>query len=231
MQPLKTSVREIQAGHKEAEILLYDDIGYWGVTAKMFADELKSIGSIDAITVGISSDGGDAFDGIAIFNMLAAHPAKITTRVDGIAASAASLVAMGGDRIAMAQNSTLMIHAPWTVAIGDANELHRVGELLDTLTDQYIDTYALRRGIARETVEAKVIDETWMTAQAAVEAGFADEVIETPAIAARIPQGRYKHTPAALLDTKAVYTPPPPKWRVAASQRQRDLTLAKEFVR
>ena len=229
MQTLKTTIR---AGHqgKEAEILLYEEIGYWGITTKMFADELKALGKVDHITVGIGSDGGDAFDGMNMYNALVRHPASVTTRIDSIAASAASLVAMAGDRIEMADNAWMMIHAPWAVTAGNGRELHEIGDLLISLTDDYIDTYANRRGIDRAEVDRIVWAETWMHGSEVVDAGFADEVLATPAIAASIATGRYRHTPAALLDTKAVYVPPPPKWRVAASQRDRDLTLAQGSI-
>ena len=245
MQPLKTTIHEVNQealkdfapGFKEhyankpareAEIILYEEIGYWGVTAKMLADELKAIGTVDSILLGISSDGGDAFEGMAMFNALVRHPATVTVRIDGIAASAASLVAMAGDRVTMAQGSTLMIHRPWTVTGGDFEDLRSVSDALEGLTDNYIDIYVNRRNLDRAEVDRIVAAESWLSAQEAMDAGFADEVIATPAIAASIATGRYRNTPAALLDKKAVYTPPPPKWRVAASQRDRDLTLAKE---
>ena len=114
MQPLKVTIRDavVPGGRtardefgnvyggklaKEAEILLYEEIGYWAIDAKMFADTLQEIGDVDSIVLGINSDGGDAFDGIAMFNALVRHPAKVTVRIDGIAASAASLVAMAGE--------------------------------------------------------------------------------------------------------------------------------------
>ena len=254
MQPLKVTVRDIivpvadgfrkdehgfpagsawgQADAKEAEILLYEEIGYWGIDAKMFADALKEIGDVRSIVLGINSPGGDAFDGIAMFNQLVKHPADVTVRVDGIASSTASLVAMAGDRIEMAGNSTLMIHAPWTVALGNANDLRKTADALEGLTENYISTYATRRGIPADQVESVVWEETWLSATEAVDAGFADAVIETPAIAATIAHGRYRHTPAALLSewTTKAYHPPPPKWKVAAAQRERDLTLARETV-
>lgn len=247
MQPLKVTITEVDQealkdfapgfkehyaskGARSAEILLYEEIGYWGIDAKMFADALKEIGDVDSIVLGINSPGGNAFDGIAMFNQLVAHPANVTARIDGVAASAASLVAMAGDKIIMAANSTIMIHPPMTVAIGDAKEFRSVAERLEGITDQYIDTYANRRNLDRSEVAEKIWAETWMRGQEAVDAGFADEVIETPAIAASIAQGRYRHTPAALLSTGKVYQPPPPKWRVAAAQRDRDLKLARETV-
>ena len=217
------------ANIKKAEILLYDEIGYWGIDSKMFAGTLKEIGDVDHIVLGINSPGGDAFDGVAMFNALVSHPASVTVRVDSLAASAASLVAMAGDRIEMAENSTMMIHAPFTIAVGDAKELRKTADVLEGLTDQFISTYATRRGIPADKVAGVIWDETWLSAQEAVDIGFADEVLATPAIAAsQIAQGRYRHTPAALLNSERVYTPPPPEWRVAASQRERDLTLAKQ---
>ena len=223
-----------RAAHGEVEVLLYGDIGFGGISAEMFAEELRDLGNVSHITVGINSLGGDAFDGIAMFNALVSHPARVTVRVDGIAASAASIVAMGGDRVEMSQGSTLMIHPPWTITIGDGLLHHRIGDILIDSTDNLINIYANRRGINRAKVNQLVWDESWMSAQEAVDLGFADEVISTPAIAASVPHGRFLNTPAALLGTSRWQGPSQsrrrvtsaPRWRSAFLQRERDLQLA-----
>src|SRR4030095_8722806 len=97
----------------DAEIMVYDEIGMWGVSAADFDRELKALGDVKSINMRINSPGGDSFAGIAIYNTLQAHPATITTRVDGIAASAASLIAMAGDKIIMPDNTFMLVHEPF----------------------------------------------------------------------------------------------------------------------
>ena len=220
-----------KAANNSGEILLYDEIGAAGITAKMFAEELAGLGDVSEITLGINSPGGDAFDGLAVFNQLISHPAKVNVRIDGLAASAASLIAMAGDRITMAADSFMMLHAPWALSAGNGRDHHEVGDLLNSLTDSFIDIYASRRNLNRAEVEQRVWRETWMDGANAVAAGFADAVIATPALAASVAKGRYNHTPAALLSSFRWSGPPPrsrtaPRWRVAAAQRERDMRLA-----
>ena len=226
MKPLDFKTHSV-AGAKhetsEAEVFFYEEIGYWGIDAKMFADTLQEIGDVDRIVLRLNSPGGDAFDGVAIFNSLVSHPAAVTVRVDSLAASAASLVAMAGDRIEMAENAFLMIHAPWTVAMGNADELRSVAKTLEKLADSYAGTYASRRKLSADEVGEMLADETWLNASEAVEAGFADEVLAVPAVAASVARGRYQHTPAALL-SRETYEPPAPKWRLAAAERKTRLT-------
>ncbi len=228
MKPLEFKIRSVmdaRCKHEttEAEIFLYEEIGFWGVDAQTFAYTLQEIGEVDRIVLRINSPGGDAFDGVAMFNSLVAHPAKVTVRVDSVAASAASLVAMAGDRIEMAENAFLMLHAPMTVVAGNAAEFRSVADTLEKLTDSYAGTYASRRNLSVDEVGELLADETWLSATEAVEAGFADEVLAVPAVAASIAKGRFRHTPAALLSND-LYQPPPPKWRLAAAERESRLT-------
>ena len=130
---------------------------------------------------------------------------------------------MAGDRIEMAENAFLMMHAPWTVVMGNADELRAEANRLEKLTDSYIGTYASRRNLSADEVGELLADETWLSAAEAVEAGFADEVLAVPAVAATVAQGRFRHTPAALL-SKDLYKPPAPKWRLAAAERESRLT-------
>ena len=208
----------------EAELFLYDEIGSFGVTAKEFAGQLADLGDVSEIVLRLNSPGGDAWDGVAMFNSLVSHPARVIVRVDGLAASAASLVAMAGDRIEMADNALLMIHAPWTVAMGNADELRSVADLLDELTLSYVATYANRRGLDKGVVADLLWDETWLSAAEAVEAGFADEVIAIPAIAASVAKGRYERTPTGLLGAGQYRRPTPTPRRDAAERRTREMS-------
>ena len=108
------------SANNEADIYIYDEIGYWGVTAKQFVNDLKALGDVSHINLHINSPGGDVFDGIAIFNALKHHGAAITVHIDGLAASMASVIAMVGNPVIMPENTMMMIHKPWGFAGGDA---------------------------------------------------------------------------------------------------------------
>jgi len=163
---------------ERATIRLYEEIGYWGVTAADFAAELEHVTATE-IEVQINSPGGDVFDGIAIFNALRSHPARVTTRVDGIAASAASVIVQAGDHRVMVSAGQMMVHEAWGVAIGPADEIRAFADVLDQQNDVLAGIYALRSGRDRDELRAMMRAETWLTDQAAVDAGLAD-VVFTP---------------------------------------------------
>ncbi|BDB62365.1 head maturation protease, ClpP-related [Rhodococcus sp. RDE2] len=165
-----------QAG-AATEILIYDVIGsYWLDTdAQTIATQIKELDS-DEIVVRINSPGGDAFDGIAIMNALRAHSAKVTVRIDGLAASAASVIAMAGDEIIMGEGSQMMIHEAWLYTSGTADYLRAEADRLDKMTDSITAVYARRAGGEFDEWRALVAAETWFTADEAVAAGLADKV-------------------------------------------------------
>lgn len=157
------------------EISIYDEIGYVGVTAGDFIRDLDSVKS-SKISLRLNSPGGDVFDGIAIMNALKAHQAEVTVHIDGLAASIASVIAMAGDRVVMAKNATLMIHDAWTMGIGNSKDLRKTADLLDKTSDNIASIYADRSGTDVEQWRNLMQDETWFSADEAVEAGLADEV-------------------------------------------------------
>lgn len=152
---------------------------WWGdeVTPQMFKDELLS-GSGD-ITVWINSPGGDVFAAAQIYNMLMEYTGSITVKIDGIAASAASVIAMAGGEVHMSPVSMLMIHNPATVAIGDSVEMVRAKELLDEVKESIINAYELKTGMSRVKLAHLMDAETWMNAHKAMELGFADGILYT----------------------------------------------------
>lgn len=162
------------------EILIYDVVGQdffgGGITARDIKAQLDSMGDVEDITVRINSPGGDVFDGLAIFNLLSEHPAKISVKVDGYAASIASIIAMAGDSIDVAQNAMFMIHNPWTFAAGDAGEMRKQADVLDKVKDSLIGTYQTRVGFDEGELSALMDSETWYSADEAVKFGFADTV-------------------------------------------------------
>ena len=163
-------------------IEITDDIGGFGVSAKSFLNDMKAING-DTINLSINSPGGDVFAGVAIYNALRSSGKKVNVKVLGIAASAASLIAMAGDEIEMPENAMMMIHNPWSFAMGDADELRATADVLDKIGNSLVGTYAARSGKDEDEIKALLDAETWMSAQEAVEMGFATKV--TPALQAR----------------------------------------------
>ncbi|MDD5330193.1 MAG: Clp protease ClpP [Sulfuricella sp.] len=172
----------------EAEIAVRGLIGEWGVNDVDFINALESLGEIDALTVRINSRGGDVDHALSIFNALKSHPANITVRIDAVAMSAASIIAMAGDQIIMPANTMMMIHNPWTIAAGNAQDLRQAADTLDKYTTLLISTYTARTGKSEAEIQAMLDEETFMTAAEAVEQGFADTVeaiAKNPAAQAR----------------------------------------------
>lgn len=165
-----------------AEILIYDEIGYWGVTAEDFVRELQGV-TAPAIELRINSPGGEVFDGIAIMNALRAHPATVTGYVDGMALSAASFILQACDRRVMRRQAQMMIHDAMGLAIGNAAEMRQMADELDRVSDTIASVYAERSGDDTETWRERMRAETWYGADEAVAAGLADEVDtgQTPA--------------------------------------------------
>lgn len=170
------------ASEGENSISIYDAIGEgWdgsGVTEKRISAALRSIGAGKDVTVNINSPGGDFFVGVAIYNMLREHQGKVTTRVMGLAASAASVIAMAGDEILMGDGSFLMIHNAWAVAIGNRHDMLEASERLAPFDAAMANVYAARSGISVAEAAALMDKETWVGATQAVEDGFATGFIE-----------------------------------------------------
>lgn len=170
------------AGSDETTITVFDVIGedYWnggGVTAKRISSALRSIGP-KAVTVEINSPGGDMFEGLAIYNLLRDHPAEVTIKIMGLAASAASIIAMAGDRVIMGLGSFLMIHNCWGVVVGDQNAMREAADVFAPFDAAMGDIYAARSGMKAADVAAMMNAETFINARDAVAKGFADDVME-----------------------------------------------------
>jgi ATP-dependent Clp protease, protease subunit len=194
---------EFRARGTTGEIWLYDQIGasFWGdgISAKAFQKELTALGKVSTINLRINSPGGDVFDGLAIYNQLKSHPARVVVDVDGLAASIASIIAMAGDEIRMAGNAMMMIHNPHGMAVGDSTEMLRTAALLDQVKGNLTGTYAARTGNQRAQLETWMNDETWLTAEAAVQYGFADAVTQEQRVAASFEMlAHFRNVPDAL---------------------------------
>ena len=180
----------------EAEILLYDEISdleadNWGLmNAKGLISKIKALGSVKDITLRINSIGGDVFEAQAMYSYLKSHPANVTVRVDGLAASAASVVAMAGNKVIMPSNALMMIHNPAGGVWGEAEDVRDTAEILDKIRDTIAGVYVARTGLDREKVIEMMDSETWMTATEAHELKFCDEVEEPVELAIMLGDGR-----------------------------------------
>jgi len=167
-----------------ATLYLYDEVGGYGVSAKNFVDELNAIKS-NEIDVHINSLGGEVFQGFAIYQALKDHPAEVNVYVDHIAASIASVIAMAGDSVKMAKNAELMIHDGHVQMAGNAAELSNMVDTLNRASNNIASVYAERAGGDITTWRNAMQRETWFSAEEAVSAGLADEVVQSNRKAAR----------------------------------------------
>ncbi len=168
-----------------ATLRLFDPIDsygeWWGMSAKELAQALDELPAhVSSIDLLINSPGGDAFDGLAMVNVLRAHPAKVRAVVQGLAASAASFIACAADECLMAPNSTLMIHDAWGVCMGNADDMLAFGAVLDQLSGNLAEIYAAKTGGTVDDMRSAMKAETWYTAAEAVAAGLADAIDTIP---------------------------------------------------
>ncbi|KWX66806.1 head maturation protease, ClpP-related [Mycobacterium sp. NAZ190054] len=168
---------------KTAQVEIYDDIiPFFGVNAADFRNELKALGDdIETIDLHVHSRGGNVYEAVAIMNTLRQHNAKVVTTVDSIAASAAGFIAVGAsDELVVAENAEIMAHLPWVLSIGDANDMRKTADRLDQIGNNIASIFAEKAGGTVEEWLQVLTDETWWSAQEAVDAGIADRVLKAP---------------------------------------------------
>lgn len=178
-EPAKLEVRAAAEG--VTEILLYEEIGYWGIGAQQFVTALAEV-TTPSVVVRINSPGGDVFDGLAIHNALQRHDAAVTCHVDGLAASIASIIALAGERTVLAANAMMMCHCAWTFGIGNSAEMAELAGTLAKVDGQLAGIYAKKSGKPVEDCAAMMAGEgkadgTWFTATEAKAFGLVDEVL------------------------------------------------------
>ena len=160
-----------------ADIYITDVIGPFGVDADRIVRQIDTTED-DVIALHVNSPGGSVFDGLAIMNALQQHPARVETRVLGLAASIASVIAVGAsDWLGMGEGAKLMIHNPMSVVIGGSDDLRKEADVLDSVKDDLVSIYIKRTGQSQDVIQSAMEDETWYSARKAVDLGFADEVI------------------------------------------------------
>jgi ATP-dependent Clp protease, proteolytic subunit ClpP len=192
----------------KAEIFIYSDIGYdWWEdksTAQLFAEELKNLGDISSIDLHINSNGGDVFDGQAIHSLIKNHKGFVTAYIDGLAASIATVIAMGADKVIMPKNAMMMIHNAWTGLYGNANDLRKMADDLDHINDTIVNTYLAK--VKDKTDEATIRElmdkESWLNAEECLSLGLCDEVSEPVKMAACLTKEqahKFKNVPKELI--------------------------------
>ena len=211
-----------KAKNKRGEVYIYDAIGesYFGggIGAKGFNDTLKEMGTVDGLDIYINSPGGSVFEGIAIYNQIKRFNAKEKiVYIDGVAASIASIIAMAGTEIRMAENAMMMIHDPWGMSVGTAEEMRKQAEALDKIRDTLLDTYVARSKGDREKISNMMTAETWLTAKETKEMNFADVITG-------------EKTVKAEFDMFKNFAKVPDKFR-ASKDRDIDITIAKMQMR
>lgn len=182
-----------------AEISIYEEIGYFGVTAKTFLSDLKAVGN-RKIVLRLNCPGGDVFEGMAIYNRLKEHAPGVEVRIDGLAASMASVIAMAGTTVKIAENALIMIHNPSTLAWGDADEMRDAAALLDKVRDSLITAYERKTGLSSAKIIALLDAETWMNATEARELRFVDEITEPLKMAARFDTSKFRNAPTPAMN-------------------------------
>ena len=195
-----TSWYAIRARGTGAEVAIYDEIGAYGVSAKGFLAELGALPDGTPVDLRLNSPGGSVFDAVAIYNALKRHAGTVTVWIDGIAASAASYIAMAGDEIVMPENAFLMIHDPSGLAMGTAGDMRAMAEALDKIAGSLVRGYATKSGKSNDEIAALMAAETWFDAADAVAAGFADRLAEPVRMAARFDICRFRNAPPDLVE-------------------------------
>lgn len=199
----------VNATDTSADVMIYGAIGGWdGIAAEDLVPEIATLG-VDTINVRMNSPGGSVFDGLAIYNALATHDAHVIVHIEGLSASIASIIAMAGDEIRIGESANLMIHKPWSIALGDADAFRSEADILDKLQDGLLAVYVARSGRDAADVSAKINAETWFRGQEAVDFGLADTVVPNKAGKGKknalvMPMlNAFKNTPQELLDAAA----------------------------
>jgi len=208
---------------ESADLYLYEEIGFWGTLATNVRDELRTLDT-KQINVHINSPGGSVFEGNAIYNLLRQHKARVSVYVDGIAASIASVIAMAGDEIIMAENSMMMIHDPIGSASGGSEEMRKMADVMDKIKDTIIAAYTRKTKKDAAELSQLMEAETWMSALDAVALGFADAIAEPIQVAAKFELSGFRNAPTEFkLTAKTSGKGEEPKIEEPKSRNMKDL--------
>ena len=174
------------------DVYIFDEIGMWGITAQNFISDIKDLKDTP-INLRINSLGGDVFDGLAIYNIIKKRTAKTTVYIEGIAASIATIIALGADEVVMSENSLFMIHNASGGAMGESKDLQKTAEVLDKITRQLAEVYEAKTGMSQEAIQDMMDEETWLNAQEAFDLGFVDTISDAIKVAAKYDVSKFKN--------------------------------------
>lgn len=180
----------------ESEILIFDFIG-WPYNDP--AELIKALADLEDVKVRINSPGGDVFDGVAIYNALQSHKGTVTTRIEGLAASMASVVAMAGKKVQAYDNAMLMIHNAWTVMAGNQYDMREVADVLEKIDGNLLNIYYDKSKVGKRELSDMMKNETWMTAKEAKEKGFINEIVNGKAVKAQFDLSIFSNAPEELI--------------------------------
>ena len=175
-----------------ADIYIFDEIGMYGVTAQDFIGEIKELKNTP-INLRINSLGGDVFNGMAIYIVIKKREAKTTVYIEGIAASIATIIALGADEVVMSENSLFMIHNAWGGTMGDAKDMRKSAETLEKISTELTEIYMKKTGLSYDVVSNMMDEETWLNSEEAYELGFVDTISDAIKIAAKYDVSKFKN--------------------------------------
>jgi len=195
------SIPTIEAKGKSTDIHIYDEIGAHGITAKGFLEDLKGLKGKDVV-VHINSTGGDVFQGQAIYTALKNYSGKVTVKIEGLAASMATIIALAADRVEMTSNSLFMIHSPMSSVFGNKATMRKQVNALEKVETTMLSVYKAKTNISEEEIEQMMARETWLSAHEALELGFVDEVLGSVKVVAKYDLSGFENkTPEQILNT------------------------------
>jgi len=175
-----------------ADVYIFDEIGMYGVTAQEFINDIKDLKDLP-INLRINSLGGDVFDGMAMYNVIKRREAKTTVYIEGIAASIATIVALGADEVIMAENSLFMIHNAWGGTMGEAKDMRKTADTLDKISGELTDIYRKKTGLSYDALTEMMDEETWLNAEEAYNYGFVDTISDSIKVAAKYDVSKFKN--------------------------------------
>jgi len=184
-----------------ADVYIFDEIGMYGITAQSFISDIKDLKD-KPINLRINSLGGDVFDGMAIYNVIKKREKKTTVYIEGIAASIATIVALGADEVIMSENSLFMIHNAWGGSMGNASDLRKTAETLEKISGELTDIYVKKTGLAVERITEMMEEETWLNADEAYEMGFVDTISDSIKVAAKYDVSKFKNITSEQIQNK-----------------------------